>query len=206
VVVDLVGTDPAGWPPGVDLFRLEAGTGWAAARNAGLRVTRGRIVVVVDGSIEAAGDVLGPLAEALDDETVGLTGPFGIVSDDLREFRDTSGPECDAVEAYLMAFRRDLLLGGIRFDPAFRFYRSADIELSFQVKALGLRATVTRVPVIRHEHRVWTNTPEDERARLSKRNFYRFLDRWRGRSDLLVSRGGRGSGARGAPASGEPTG
>jgi len=41
--------------------------------------------------------------------------------------------------------------------------------------------------VVRHEHRMWANTAEQERARLSKRNFYRFLDRWRGRTDLLVS-------------------
>ena len=54
---------------------------------------------------------------------------------------------------------------------------------------MGLRATVTPIAVTRHDHRMWANTLEDERARLSKRNFYRFLDTWRGRTDLLVSRG-----------------
>ena len=38
----------------------------------------------------------------------------------------------------------------------------------------------------RHEHRGWTSLPEAERDRLSKRNFYRFLDRWRDRPDLLL--------------------
>jgi len=33
---------------------------------------------------------------------------------------------------------------------------------------------------------MWTATPSDRRDQLSKRNFYRFLDRWRGRTDLLV--------------------
>ena len=89
-----------------------------------------------------------------------------------------------------MAFRRDLVAGGVRFDEKFRFYRTADIELSFQVKAMGLRATVTPAPVVRHEHRMWTSTPEDRRAALSKRNYYRFLDRWRGRFDLTVAGGG----------------
>jgi hypothetical protein len=191
IVVDL--TDSEGWPDGVDLLRLDHGLGWAAARNAGLLRAAGEIVVVVDGSVEAIGDVVGPLTAALDDHTVGLTGPFGIVTDDLREFRQTPGPECDAVEAYLMAFRRSLLQEGLRFDEKFKFYRSADIELSFQIKAMGLRATVTPVPVLRHEHRMWSNTPEDRRARLSKRNFYRFLDRWRGRTDLTVAAVRRGS-------------
>jgi hypothetical protein len=86
-----------------------------------------------------------------------------------------------------MAFRRDLVEKGLRFDEKFRFYRTADIELSFQVKARELRATVTPVPVRRHEHRMWAATPQAERDKLSKRNFYRFLDRWRGRIDLLVA-------------------
>jgi cysteinyl-tRNA synthetase len=206
VVVDLVGVDAAAWPPGVEALRLDPAIGWAAARNAGLDATRGRIALVVDGSVEATGDVLGPLAAALDDRTVGITGPFGLLSDDLRDFRETPGPTCDAVEAYAMAFRRDLLLRGVRFDPKFRFYRSADIEFSFQVKALGMRATVTPVPMIRHEHRMWAATPEGDRDRLSKRNFYRFLDRWRGRSDLLVSRGETGPAGSGAPGSEGQTG
>ena len=40
---------------------------------------------------------------------------------------------------------------------------------------------------------VW-NLPEDERDRQSKRNFYRIIDRFGGRRDLLVSeRAGRSS-------------
>jgi glycosyltransferase involved in cell wall biosynthesis len=185
VVVDLTKA-VVEWPGDTDLVHLAPEAGWAAARNAGLRRSSGRIVVLIDGCLEATGDVVGPLLEALEDPTVGVTGPFGIVTDDLHEFRDDDGPEVDAVEAYLMAFRRDLVETGLRFDEKFRFYRTADIELSFQVKSRGLRATVTPLPVRRHEHRVWENTPEAERARLSKRNFYRFLDRWRGRTDLLV--------------------
>src|SRR5206468_5212502 len=121
---------------------------------------------------------------------------FGIVSDDMHHFHESAGPEVDAVEGYVMAFRRELLQRGLRFDEKFKFYRTADIELSFQIKAMGLRATVTPLPVRRHEHRMWGSTPEEERARLSKRNFYRFLDRWRSRSDLLVSTRGWGVVAR----------
>jgi hypothetical protein len=34
---------------------------------------------------------------------------------------------------------------------------------------------------------MWWITPADDRARWSKRNYYRFLDRWRGRADLTVA-------------------
>jgi GT2 family glycosyltransferase len=86
-----------------------------------------------------------------------------------------------------MAFRRDVLLEAGLFDEHFTWYRSADIELSFRVKAAGYRALVVDVPVTRHEHRVWAATSPEERDRLSKRNFYRFLERFRDRPDLLVT-------------------
>jgi cysteinyl-tRNA synthetase len=186
VVVDATGGDVTDWPAD-EVVRVAPDAGWAAARNAGLRRATGKVVLVVDGSIEATGDVVTPLIEALRDPGVGVTGPFGITTGSLHHFHESAGPEVDAIEGYLMAFRRSLVREGVRFDEKFKFYRTADIELSFQIKDRGLRATVTEVPVTRHEHRMWANTPEDERDRLSKRNFYRFLDRWRGRTDLLVS-------------------
>jgi hypothetical protein len=178
------------WSAPVDVVPLPSDPGWSASRNAGLARSRGALVVVIDGSIEVTGDVVAPLRRALDDPSVGVTGPFGLISDDLRQFRDAPGPRADAVQAYLLAFRRELLQRGVRFDERFRFYRNADIEFSFQVRALGMSATVTTLPVVRHEHRVWTTVPEAERERLSKRNFYRFLERWRGRTDLTVRGGG----------------
>jgi hypothetical protein len=187
VVADVTGAAPHGFGSDVEVVPLVEATGWAGARNAGLRRSLGRIVVVADGSIEPTGDVLGPLEDALADPTVGVCGPFGIVTRDLREFEPSDGPDVDAVEAYLMAFRRDVLaeIGG--FDEGFRWYRTADIELSFRIKELGLRAVVVPVPVDRHEHRMWTAASEDERARWSKRNYNRFLDRFRGRFDLTVA-------------------
>jgi cysteinyl-tRNA synthetase len=86
-----------------------------------------------------------------------------------------------------MAFRRDILDAAGFFDEKFKFYRTADIEYSFRVKDQGLAARVVPLPIERHEHRMWANTEEAERDRLSKRNFYRFLDRWRGRTDLTVA-------------------
>jgi hypothetical protein len=191
VVVDVrEQPDEASWPEDIDVVCLRSDTGWAAARNAGLLRTAGRIAVVADGSVEATGPWLEPLERALSDDTVGITGPFGIVTDDLHHFHESEGPDVDAVESYLMALRRELVEAGLRFDEKFKFYRTADIELSFHVKSRGLRATVTSLPLTRHEHRMWTSTAEEQRDRLSKRNYYRFLDKWRGRTDLLVS-GGR---------------
>ena len=188
VVADLTGEGPERWGEDVEIVRLEEGTGWGAARNAGLKRSLGRTVFVMDGSIEPTGDVVGPIVSALEDPSVGVVGPFGIVTKDLREFEEAPAPgDCDAIEGYFMAFRREVLSSAGLFDEKFKWYRTADIEYSFRVKDAGFRAVVVPVPVERHEHRVWFNTPPEDRARWSKRNYYRFLERWRGRFDLCVS-------------------
>jgi len=186
VVADVTETDPTVYGEGVEVLALEAGTGWGAATNAGLKRARGRIVLVVDGSVEPTGDVFGPVETALDDSTVGVCGPFGIATADLREFHESAGPEVDAIEGYLMAFRRDVLRDVGLFDERFTWYRTADIECTFRVRDAGFRALVVDVPVTRHEHRMWASASAEERDRRSKRNYNRFLERFRGRFDLLV--------------------
>jgi cysteinyl-tRNA synthetase len=186
VVADVTDREPAAWGEGVEVVWLEKETGWAAARNAGIRRTRGRTVLIADGSVEPTGDVFGPLEHALEDPGVGVCGPFGIVTHDLRQFDEASSGDVDAIEGYLMALRRETLAEAGFFDEKFRWYRTADIEYSFRVKDLDRRATVVDVPVTKHEHRMWFETRPEDRARWSKKNFYRFLDRFRERWDLLV--------------------
>jgi cysteinyl-tRNA synthetase len=109
-----------------------------------------------------------------------------VSSDHGFHFEESDGPEVDAVEGYFMAIRRsDLARTGL-FDPKFRFYRNADLDFSFQVRASGLRTIVDpSLPLKRHEHRLWENTPD--RDELSRKNFFRFRDHWADRKDLFVT-------------------
>ena len=161
--------------------------GWADARTLGMRRSRGEITVLVDTSIEPTGDFVTPLLAAFDDRTVGLAGPWGVASADGRQFAEAPAGEVDAVEGYCLAIRRDALRAVGGFDHRFRFYRNADLDLSFAVRDAGWRAVRTDpLPLVRHEHRGYAALPPEERDRLSKRNFYRFLDHWGDRRDLLL--------------------
>jgi hypothetical protein len=188
VVVEAVPAEDAAWPPEAEVIPLVQDPGFGAARNAGLIRSTGRLVMVAD-SVQASGDVFGPLEAVLADPSVGLCGPFGLVTDDLRSFRVAPGPDVDAVEGYLMAFRRTVLEDGVAFDPKYRFFRAADLDLSFRIKERGFRAVRVELPMVRLPHRAWEATPPERREALSRRNFYRFLDRFRGRTDLLVGAG-----------------
>jgi cysteinyl-tRNA synthetase len=148
------------------------------------------VLVLFDPSIELDGDAVSPLVEVLADPTVVVAGPFGLrAKGTMKEFGESAGPEVDAIEGYCMAFRRTDALASGGFDPKFRFYRIADVEFSFRLRDRGGRAVAVRgLPLEKHEHQLWESTDPAERDRLSKRNMYRFLDRWRGREDLLVGK------------------
>jgi len=170
----------------VRVIHLQTALGWAEARNAGLKTSRGRIVILADLSIEPTGDVIGPIDEALTNPGVGIAGPWGIVSEDMREFTSSEGPEVDAVEGYFLATRRELLAKGLIHDK-FRWYRHADIDLSFQLRTLGLKAVVVEVPAEKHTHRGWAALGDEERTKRSKRNWNIFFDRWKHQHKMLLS-------------------
>jgi cysteinyl-tRNA synthetase len=169
------------------VFRADHFLGSAAARNVSLRQARGRYVVFVDTSVELTGDIFDSVERILADSTVGVAGKWGVVTDDLRTFEESPAPgEVHAVEGYLMAFRRDVLREVGFLDEKFRFYRHLDLDFSFAVRSRGYRAVIdTDLPLKKHRHVDWEATPEEERDRLSKRNFYRFLHKWGERTDLI---------------------
>ena len=170
------------------VVRSEHRLGWADSRTLGMRRSLGEVTVLLDSSLEPTGDFVSPLLAAFEDPTVGIAGPWGVTSPNGRQFEEAPPGEVDAVEAYCLAVRRDALRAVGGFDRRFQFYRNADLDFSFAVRAASWRAVRTPpLPLLRHEHRGWESVGEVERDRLSKRNFYRFLDHWADRPDLLVN-------------------
>jgi hypothetical protein len=176
----------------LEVVRTSTRLGTGAAWNVGVRRSSGPVVVIVDTSVEPTGDIVGPLVRALDDPTVGVAGGFGIVSDDLRKFEDAAPGDVTAIEGYAIAFRRSDAAARGPLDERFRFYRNLDVWWSLVLRDEGegrapRRAVSVAIPATRHEHRGWTSLAESERDRLSKRNFYRILDRFGWRRDLAGS-------------------
>jgi hypothetical protein len=178
----------AGLPIEPSLIGSPERLGWADARTMGIGRSRGEVTILLDSSLEPIGDFVTPLLAAFEDPTVGLAGPWGVTSADARQFEDAPPGEVDAVEGYCLAVRRAALQAVGGFDRRFRYYRNADLDFSFAVRDAGWRAIRTEpLPFEQHEHRGYTSLPDAERDRLSKRNFYRFLDHWGDRPDLLLA-------------------
>ena len=175
----------------VEVVRTTERLGTAAAWNIGIRRAIGPVVIVLDASVEPTGDIVTPIVDALADPTVGVAGGFGIVSGDLRKFEDAPAGDATAIEGYAIGFRRADAAERGPLDERMRFYRNVDIWWSLVLRDEGegsapRRAVAIPIPAIRHEHRGWAALPDGERDRLSKRNFYRIIDRFGWRRDLAA--------------------
>jgi cysteinyl-tRNA synthetase len=176
----------------MEVIRTSERLGTGAAWNVGIRRAAGPVVVIMDTSVEPTGDVVTPLVAALEDPMVAVAGGFGVRSADLRVFEEARPGDVTAIEGYAIAFRRADAADRGPIDEHFRFYRNLDLWWSLVLRDEGegrrpRRAVAVEIPAMRHEHRGWTSLPDTERERLSKRNFYRILDRFRARDDLTTS-------------------
>ena len=174
----------------IKVIRSDHILGTAEAYNCILNASVGEYVVLLDTSIEFFEKCSSTIKNALNQESVGIVGPFGLLSSDLKHFHTeiTNSQDVDAVELYFMGFRRSILskVGLIR--QCFNFYRNLDIDFSFQCRNYGYRTIVDDcIQVKRHKHRIWYDMKEDEREKLSRNNYRYFLKRWGTRNDLLTS-------------------
>ncbi|MCH9010590.1 MAG: cysteine--tRNA ligase, partial [Chloroflexi bacterium] len=112
--------------PRIRVYHTDHVLGEGAAKNIVLKQSRGKTVVLLDTSVEVTGDIYGPIIDTLDDESAGVTGPFGLRTDDLHHFHDGEGESgrMDAMQAYCFAFRRESLRDVGLMRESFRFYRN----------------------------------------------------------------------------------
>ena len=175
----------------VRLVWLDHDPGAAAGRNAGLRASQGGVVVLMDSSVELVGDPFGPILAALEGRSVGAAGPFGLVTADMRHYYEITVDsrdrrEVDALQMYLLAFRRADLLRIGWLDEHYRFYRNLDLDLSYRIRdRVGKIVCLSGLPIHRHRHALWESLGVGDREERSRKNFGRFLKRWDARRDLL---------------------
>ncbi len=173
--------------PRLHIIRVSKKMGEAEARNVGLKQSRGHYILLLDTSVELTGDIFTPLTQTLTDTEIGITGLRGLHTDDLRHFEPGDDTEVEAIDGRCMAFRRKLLRQAGLLDEHYHFGAYMDIDFTFAIRDEGTQAIVMPdLPVIYHADQPGSTLSDAERTRRTKRNFYRFLEKWGDREDLLL--------------------
>ena len=177
-------------PDRVQELHVERPAGWGEARAALVRADVAAVHVLLDPSTLLEGDAVTPLLAALDEPDVVGAGWRGVaVGEGWTEFADAGPGEVEALLGYLVAVRRAAALR-TPVPVQARFYRNADLEWSFLLREAGGRLVVPPrdLPVRSGRHRGYHDSEPAYRDRESRRNYERFLRRFRGRDDLRPPR------------------
>lgn len=173
----------------ISVIHADHPLGDGAAKNALMKLAQGRMFVLIDPSVEAKSSFLPKLGQMLEDRSVGVAGFAGLRTENMLHFHDGEGEsgDMDAMQGYCVAIRREDISSVGLMRESFRFYRNLDIDFSFQFKEKGFRIVAdSDLPLVLHEHRGWSILSDQERDELSRKNYGRFLKKWRERTDLLV--------------------
>lgn len=185
--------------PWLEIVWTAGRLGHAAALNAGIRRAAAPVVIVLDASLEPVGDLASALAAALDDATVAVSGPVGLVTDDFVHFESAAAgaTDVDAIDGRAIAFRRSDYARRGPLDEHFAVdrgfgpwwslvLRDQDAEDADEapprraVQAGGALAT-------RHEPRDPSDLSAADLDRHARKNGYRLLKRFATRRDLLTA-------------------
>ena len=170
-------------------LHVERVAGWSQARQALAQADVAAVHVLMDVSTVLEGDGIGPLHAALEDPAVVGAGWRGVdVEDGWLGFADAGPGDVEALLGYLFAVRRSAILA-VPLPPKARFYRNADMEWSYLLREAGLgRLVAVDVPVRQDRHRGYHDTEAGYRDKESKKTYDRFLQRFRGREELRLTR------------------
>jgi GT2 family glycosyltransferase len=183
---ELEAVDPGSPGIGTEVVWTSERLGHAAALNAGIRRAEAPVVVVLDPAVVVpTGDVVTPLAEALAVASVAVVGLWGLAFDDVAEdFRRLVERAGDvvAIDGALLAFRRADYAARGPLDEAFREPAWLDVWWNLVLReAAGAGEHHRRAVALEAVPARRTGERPAGDARLAKRNYYRFLERFRGR-------------------------
>jgi len=192
---------------GVEVVRTATRFSPGAVRNAGLRRSRGEIVVAVDttapfghsGGHDAAPtiadaetvlrwlrvDGLTAIENALADPTVAVVGLTGYRSDDLRRFVPDGGGNRIAVGGPVVAFRRADIETRGPLDERLLTPGAVDIAWSLALREEGESAAPRRAVVLDPGPDLAV-VPTESDARLPRRDAYRLAEQFADRRHLLA--------------------
>ncbi|MHA2429097.1 MAG: glycosyltransferase, partial [Candidatus Hermodarchaeia archaeon] len=166
IVVDDGSTDSTGEIAkrvGITFLRLE-GEGPAAARNVGVDIAQGEIILFTDADCEPAENWISQMLRSFEDpEVVGVRGAYRTRQrEKMARFvqheygfkyeRISCLEEIDFIDTYSAGYRRKVFMENGGFQPVFPHASVEDQELSFRLARKGYKMVFNPKAIVYHLH------------------------------------------------------
>ncbi len=170
----------------VEVIWTSARLGRAAVLNAGSRRAVGAVVLFFGTGPGPVPGGVGALVDALADPVVAVAGPDGLTTSDLRHFADAATGEPTVVSGTIACRRADLIARG-PLEERYLTARGLDAWWSLTLRDEGGSGPPRRALVVGGSaDGVAGSDPAEEGSRAERRDYYRLLERFGGRPDLLA--------------------
>ncbi len=186
-----VGAQPleGGAKDGSEVVRTAGSLGLAADWNIGIRRSVGEVVVLLAPGVSVGEEAVGRLSGALAEASVAVAGADGLSSADLRRWLPAPAGEVDALGPSVLAFRRADARDRGPLDERFIDPLRLAVWWSLVLRDEGTdrpprRALALELAISRPEE-AGPPSGVEQRDRAARRDFYRLIDRFGRRFNLL---------------------
>ena len=173
------------------VVQITEGVGWGEGINALIKLANSKDVIIMDPSTNLTGDAISPVLAKLNEGpfcAVGWKGGLINIADEWRSVDDKGPGEVDVLFSYFFAVNKDAALSVNLFNIRAVYYRNADIEFSLRLRQGQGRLWQMELPLKQERHHGYYDTDEAFRDEQSKKNYDRILDRFRGKTEILIER------------------
>jgi hypothetical protein len=173
------------------VVQITEGVGWGEGINALIKLANSKDVIIMDPSTNLTGDAISPVLAKLNEGVfcaVGWKGGLINIADEWRSVDDKGPGEVDVLFSYFFAVNKDAALSVNLFNIRAVYYRNADIEFSLRLRQGQGRLWQMELPLKQERHHGYYDTDEAFRDEQSKKNYDRILDRFRGKTEILIER------------------
>jgi len=166
--------------PEADLITKEKNVGCPATRNEAIKHVKTDITIFLDNDTMVGPKWYQPMLTALEDKTVGITGPKGCIVlkpwNAGHPFDPIESGDCDYFVGYAMAMRTKA------YKPIYDYHIPVnldDVEICFGVKENGYRALISGPCFLQHL------TSQTERGWEKQSPMHEFWENWKDKTHLF---------------------